>query len=171
MIKIQFLFSAAACAFWLSGCQSTPQVLEPKLQGAGRIERVEVLRLLPGADVRQSLENWAKAGSVKAASIVSAVGSLKSAALRFSDQKDATLLKGPFEIVSLSGLVASSGVHLHASVSDSAGKTLGGHLAEGSIVYTTLELVIGVYRDVEFLRKQDDKTGYSELFIQHERFP
>ena len=159
------VLSVAVLLCALLGCQSLPTASEPKLQGTGHVERVEILRLVPGDDVRLTIEKWAKANNVKAASVLSAVGSLKIAALRFADQKDATLLKGPFEIVSLSGLAASSGVHLHASVSDLAGKTLGGHLSEGSIVYTTLELVLGVYRDTEFVRKQDDKTGYAELFM------
>lgn len=159
------LLSAVVCLIVLSGCQSITAKSEPKLQGTGHVERVEILRLSPGDDVRQTLEQWVKVNRIDAGSILSAVGSLKSAALRYADQKDATILKGPFEVVSMSGLIANSGVHLHAAVSDSAGKTIGGHLVEGSVVYTALELVIGVYRDVNFIRKQDDKTGYSELFM------
>lgn len=135
------------------------------LNGRGEIERVEVLRLLPGDDVRASLDRWAKEGQIQAASILSAVGSLTVASIRFSDEKDASTLKGPFEIVALSGVVAVDGSHTHIAVSDRAGKTLGGHLSVGSTVHTTLELVLGVYKDMRFIRSDDPQSGYKELFI------
>lgn len=157
----------------LTGCQSAPkgdgrrEAMDgtKSLNGRGAIERVEVLRLLPGDDVRASLDRWAKEGQIQAASILSAVGSLTVASIRFADEKEASTLKGPFEIVALSGVVSADGSHTHIAVSDRAGKTLGGHLGQGSLVHTTLELVLGVYGEMRFLRSEDPRSGYKELFI------
>lgn len=81
-----------------------------------------------------------------------------------------------FEIVSLTGTFskygdssASSipGCHLHISLSDKDGNTIGGHLIEGEI-FTTLEIVIGTIDGVDFSRELDDTTGYSELVTKQQ---
>lgn len=157
--------SIAVIALVTAGCQSVSQSKEPRVSASGAIDHIEIRRLLPGEDVRAHLESWAKEKSIKAASVLSAVGSLKQAAIRYADQKEVTILTGPFEIVSMSGLIANSGAHVHLAIADKTGKTVGGHLGEGAIVYTTVELVIGVYRDVEFRRELETRTGYKELFL------
>lgn len=75
-------------------------------------------------------------------------------------------MKGHFEIVSLSGLLSLHGGHLHISVSDGKGVASGGHLVEGSKVYTTLELVLGIYQKYKFKRTLDLKTSFNELEVQ-----
>jgi predicted DNA-binding protein with PD1-like motif len=126
--------------------------------------QLHVLRLSPGDDPRAKLEAFVASKKIKAAVVVSAVGSLTEAKLRFANQKDPEVLRGHFEIVSLSGtLGAGSGSHLHMSISDEKGKTVGGHLAEGSKIYTTLEVAIAEITDIEFSRELDKKTGYQEL--------
>lgn len=127
--------------------------------------RLISLRLKPGQDVRMELEALAKAESLSAASIIAAVGSLKRVALRYADQKNATIFEGPHEIVSLSGLFNRDGLHAHMSVADTKGQVRGGHLVEGNIVYTTLELTILENPSLEFRRTQDPATGYKELEV------
>jgi hypothetical protein len=50
--------------------------------------------------------------------------------------------QGPFEIVALTGTLSQDGGHLHLAVADQQGRTIGGHLAEGSTVRTTAEVVV-----------------------------
>jgi len=57
--------------------------------------------------------------------------------IRFANQSVSTVLNDKFEILSLNGTLATSGVHLHISISDKEGKTIGGHLDNGCIIYTT----------------------------------
>ena len=97
--------------------------------------------------------------------IVSAVGSLREAALRLADQKDATHYAGKYEIVSLSGTFSPDGPHLHIAIADSEGRTIGGHVVEGCIIYTTAEIVIAELTDVRFSREEDPQTGYRELRV------
>ncbi len=126
-----------------------------------------ILRLSPGEDPKVELMKYVTEKKLKAVSVVSAVGSLKETTIRYANQKDSVKLTGMREVVSLSGTLGStSGSHLHLSVSDGTGVTLGGHLVEGSKVYTTLEVVLLSYPDVEFTRVLDPKTTYDELVIK-----
>ena len=77
------------------------------------------------------------------------------------------LIKGPLEIVSATGTIATGGVHVHLAVSDRDGKVTGGHLMNGCLVHTTVELCI-LSSDVIFTREFDPKTGYNELVILDE---
>lgn len=124
------------------------------------------LRLKPHQDVKQSLLAFAKKNKMKAACIVSAVGSLEKFNLRYANQESGTSKSGHFEIVSLSGTISDSSSHLHMSVSDSTGLTIGGHLLEGNLVYTTLEVVMMELNDVEFVRVKDSTYGYQELEVK-----
>jgi predicted DNA-binding protein with PD1-like motif len=126
-----------------------------------------VLRLTPGEDPRVALLKYVRDNKIKAASIVSAVGSLKTTVLRYANQKDSVKLDGFKEVVSMSGTLSSTGgCHLHVSVSDSSGITVGGHLVEGSQVYTTFEVVLLSYPELEFSRVVDPKTTFEELAIK-----
>jgi predicted DNA-binding protein with PD1-like motif len=86
--------------------------------------------------------------------------------LRLADQKDPTAFEGKYEIVSLVGTLSPDGVHLHISLSDSTGRTIGGHPVEGCEIYTTAEIVIGEAVGLKFTREQDAQTGYKELKIR-----
>ncbi len=124
------------------------------------------LRLVPGQDLKQALLDVVKAEGLEAAAVVSCVGSLSSVTLRFADQKEPTALVGPFEIVSLGGTLGPDGAHLHLSVSDAHGQTFGGHLVDGSSVYTTAEIVLIELDDLRFRRLEDPVTTWKELAIE-----
>lgn len=126
---------------------------------------VRFLRLHPGDLLVESLQAWTRENAIEAASILSAVGSLKKATLRFANQSAVESLEGPFEVVSLSGTLSKESMHLHASVSDAKGLTRGGHLSGENRIHTTLELVIGVYPAVKFVREKDPASGYPELVV------
>jgi uncharacterized protein len=76
-----------------------------------------------------------------------------------------------FEITSLSGTLAydpieeTVNIHLHISLSDETGACLGGHLLEGSVVWTTAEVTILESKSHRFLRKLDNSTGFRELVV------
>lgn len=130
---------------------------------------IHVLRLKPGQDLREELEKFTQTASLRAAYIITCVGSLNHATLRLADQSDGTRFEGKLEIVSLVGTLTPDGPHLHLSVSDTTGKTTGGHLVAGCPVYTTAEIVIGEARDLLFTREPDELSGYKELKIRPRR--
>ncbi len=125
--------------------------------------KVFALRLKPNQDLRQSLKIFAQEQNLKAGFILTAIGSLKQANIRFADREISTVLNDKFEILSLNGTLANTGVHLHIAIADKAGKTIGGHLVEGCIIYTTAEIVIGASEEFSFIRTVDQQTGYKEL--------
>jgi predicted DNA-binding protein with PD1-like motif len=133
--------------------------------------KVYALRLTPKQDLRKQLELFAQEKGLRAGLILTAVGSLQKVSLRLADQKDSTSFDGKYEIVSLVGTLSTDGVHLHLSVSDSTGKTLGGHLVEGCEIYTTAEIVLADARGLLFTREQDAQTGYKELRIRKDTRP
>lgn len=122
-------------------------------------------RLLPGADLRLSIENFVKEHKILAGWIVGCVGSLTEYSIRFAHQPVESTGSGYFEIVGLTGTVSVNGVHLHVSISDSTGKTIGGHLVKGCKVYTTAEIVLLASGKYIFTRENDGSTSWEELQI------
>lgn len=125
------------------------------------------LRLHPGQDLKVELDNLVQSRGIDAACILTCVGSLTTAVLRYANQEKTVELDGHFEIVSLTGTLSRHGSHYHIAIADGCGRTIGAHLLEGCRVYTTAEIVIGVIADVNFLRTLDVQTGYPELEITH----
>src|ERR1700712_1924946 len=121
------------------------------------------LRLRPREDLKVSLDQFVKVNRIKAACIITCAGSLEQAAIRFAGVENPAIIKGKSEIVSLTGTLSEEGSHLHIIISDSAGKTIGGHLKKGALVYTTAEIVIGVLPQVLHQREEDVTYGYQEL--------
>ncbi len=128
--------------------------------------KIFAIRLKPDEDLKVSLNTFVQENNIQAGFILTAVGSLKQATLRFASRNDSQVFKERFEIVSLAGTLSTQGLHLHISLSDPHGKTIGGHLLDGCIIYTTAEIVIGTSEDFIFLRSVDKMTGYKELEIQ-----
>lgn len=126
------------------------------------------MRLSPGADLKDSLQRFTQNQRLAAGCIVTAVGSLQQARLRFAGQDAATTLTGPFEIVSLVGTLSPDGLHLHLAIADAQGQTRGGHVLSGCRVYTTAEIVLADLRGLRFQRVPDPQTGYRELAISPE---
>jgi predicted DNA-binding protein with PD1-like motif len=128
--------------------------------------QVHAFRLGPGADLRAEIELRVKQLQIQAGWIVTCVGSLSRYHLRFANQPGGKSGDGHFEIVSLVGTLGTAGCHLHTSISDQAGATIGGHVLEGCIIYTTAELVIGSENQFIFDREEDPKTGWRELKVK-----
>ena len=123
------------------------------------------LRLRPGNDLRLSIEKFVKENAIEAGWIVTSVGSLTTYSIRFANQKNPVTSEGFFEIISLSGTVSVNGCHLHISIANEKGTTIGGHLLNGCIIYTTAEIILTESAKYIFNREKDDTTGWKELHI------
>ena len=137
--------------------------------------RAYAFRLTPGTDLQEALERLTREHDLRAACILSCVGSLVRARLRMpgaiGEAELFTTFDEPMEIVSLTGTLCPDGLHVHISLSRRDGACIGGHLARGCIVNTTAEVVIGELTEVEFHRPPDPATGYDELTVQPRRRP
>lgn len=127
---------------------------------------VIALRLKPQQDLKLELDQYIQTQNLEAACVLTCVGSLTQAMIRHANQPTGTHYSGPFEIVSLTGVMSVHGSHYHIAIANSTGQTWGGHLLSGSLIYTTAEIVIGVLPHLSFQRLPDPTTGYRELSIQ-----
>ena len=123
-------------------------------------------RLKPTQDLRDEIQNLVKENNIQAGVIVSAVGSLSKAVLRMAGAKEVKTWNGNFEIVSITGTLSPDGCHVHLAISDEEGNTFGGHLKQGCIVRSTVELALLIFSDVKYKRELDSETGYKELKIE-----
>jgi uncharacterized protein len=129
-------------------------------------------RLKPGQDLFDSIETFVVDKKVEAGCVLSAVGSLTHATLRLANRGHYNEYDGHFEIVSMTGTVAMSGSHIHISISDGEGVTIGGHLVSGCRIYTTAEIVLAVFDDVIYTRELlENDSGYEELVILNKPLP
>jgi predicted DNA-binding protein with PD1-like motif len=132
--------------------------------------RLLATRLREGQDLKLAIEKFIRDESLSAATVISAVGSLSHVKMRMAgarpDKQDVRDYDGSFEIVSLIGNIGQSRTNLHMAISDSDGKVVGGHLKEGSVVHTTVELVLAVEDSLEFGEEIDKETGFGELSVK-----
>jgi predicted DNA-binding protein with PD1-like motif len=144
-------------ALFLSFCKTKP-TMQPIT--------VHAFRLKPGQDLKKEIQRVVDENKIAAGWISTCVGSLTNYNIRFANQPAISSDTGHFEIVSLTGTVSVNGSHLHISVSDSTGKTTGGHLSDGCIVYTTAEIVLLSSTDFVFKRRVDGTTPWDELQVE-----
>lgn len=123
-------------------------------------------RLKPGEDLKEGITRYVQQHQIKAGWISTCVGSVTQYQIRLANQPGSSTGNGHFEIVSLTGTVSINGSHLHLAVSDSTGRTIGGHLLEGNKVYTTAEIVLLSTDAFEFIREKDGTTPWEELQVK-----
>ena len=121
-------------------------------------------RLTKGMDLKGEIEKYAIDNKVSG-TIISSVGCLTSLVIRLADGESILKKDGNFEIVSVTGTLSPDGVHIHISVSDEFGNTIGGHLKDGCIVNTTAEVCLVLFDNIKFSRTFDESTRYDELVV------
>ena len=122
-------------------------------------------RLTPGQDLFDAIESFVLQNRIEAGCVMSGVGSLTHAVLRFANREMYNEYDGYFEIVSITGTVSIHGSHLHLSISNEDGITIGGHLVSGCKIYTTAEIVIAAFEDIVYKREFAEDSGYNELTV------
>jgi predicted DNA-binding protein with PD1-like motif len=133
--------------------------------------KAHVLRLLPGEDLYIKLKEYLYTNNIKAAFIMTCVGSLRQIHLRTAAGSEVTrYIKEEkfYEIVSLVGCVSVDRCHVHIGLSENNGNAIGGHLmSEGNIVYTTAEIVLSELPELTFSEQICEKSGWPELVIEN----
>ena len=128
--------------------------------------KTHTFRLKPAQDLFDSIEAFVADKKIEAGCILSSVGSLTHATLRLANRSHYTEYEGHFEIVSMTGTVSTNGSHIHVSISDGDGVTIGGHLVSGCKIYTTAEIIIAEVNDVVYKRELiENDSGYEELVV------
>ncbi|KAM5165235.1 bifunctional protein GlmU-like [Mantella aurantiaca] len=139
------------------------------IQGGPSSLSVYALRLGPDEEIVTSLFKFVHEKELRAPFVITCVGSVTKATLRLANadavnSNEIIHLNEKLEIVSLVGTL-NEHAHLHISLSDKDGKTIGGHAMGDLNVFTTAEIVIGELSDLQFTREMDERTGFPELVI------
>ena len=148
----------------------------------GRLGRIVAFHMDPGLDLLKAIRSIVAEQGIHSGIILSGVGSLKTAVLRdlrtFPDAfpiTDANRVyvarEEPIELLSLTGNIARRDdgtvvVHGHLIISSGMedGRAYGGHLVEGSVVFSTMEIVLAETTGVALQRAVDPITGAAELW-------
>lgn len=137
----------------------------------GRISRVVPFRLKPGTDVLLGMTEACKRAGINNGVILSAIGSLDG--VNYCNPVEIptkagygygeTLhLTGPIELLSASGIIChdsegNTNLHVHVSLSDRHGGGHGGHLAEGTKVLLTVDVVVAEIEGMVMGREFDSE--------------
>jgi predicted DNA-binding protein with PD1-like motif len=123
-------------------------------------------RLAKGEDLLAALENSARQHSITLGE-VQAIGAVSQARVGYYNQAERQYqyidLLNPREILSLTGNISLKDgkpmVHAHITLSGEDGHAVGGHLAEGTLVFAC-EFAIQEYKSATpLVRQMDDPTG------------
>ncbi len=125
-----------------------------------------LLRLKPNQDIKLELLRYVLERNIKTASIVSAVGSVSSMKVRIADGKTIVGDDQNREVLCLSGTIINGKIHAHIGAISTSMDVLGGHLLDGCIVHTTMEItLLDLSKDIQAERIYDSETGFDELNV------
>jgi hypothetical protein len=130
----------------------------------GTCEELIPLRLDPDDDVLGSVTALAADADIRAGAVISGIGTLKAARLHwvtttgYPPVEEFRDFEGPYEIASISGIIANHRPHLHICISDTA-QTYAGHLEPGCIVLYLAELVIVKFGNMALDRLPHPQKG------------
>jgi hypothetical protein len=128
-------------------------------------KRIYMGRLPYGGDVLKSLTEFVKERGIKKGQ-VQVIGAVQKAVVGFYDQEtrkyENIILDKHLEILSLIGNISLKDdqpfIHAHLTLSDEEGKSFGGHLMEGTIVFAG-EFIIREFEGENLERTYDEQTG------------
>ena len=142
----------------------------------GGLKRVVAVRMSPGENVMQGLENACAEYGINNAIILSGMGSLDGCEylvpIPLPDKKAGYGYGDPIKVTDSVSVTGVSAVrrkiyrhlfHVHVNVSDNSGTVRGGHLTDNNTVLLTFDVVIGELGDgLEMGRAYDEDL---EVFI------
>ncbi len=126
-----------------------------------QIKRVVIVRLKYDADLLDGLQQAVKNEKIKNAVILSGVGSVKSYHVHAVSNTTLpaklayTQREGPMDLIAVNGYVLAGRIHAHITMTDDQ-KAFGGHLHEGTKVFTFAIVTLGILDDSLDLSRFDD---------------
>lgn len=141
--------------------QTVPDVVSVNSQ----IKRVVIVRLKYDADLLDGLQQAVKNEKIKNAVILSGVGSVKSYHVHAVNNTTLpaklayTQREGPMDLIAVNGYVLAGRIHAHITMTDDQ-KAFGGHLHEGTKVFTFAIVTLGILDDSLDLSRFDDSSWH-----------
>ncbi|MBW2078773.1 MAG: DNA-binding protein [Deltaproteobacteria bacterium] len=150
----------------------------------GHLSKAVTIRVLPGSDVIEGIEEACQNLGIKSGAIISCIGSLQRASVLVAvplnnkigaGYSEPRKYEGPLELLSGQGTIGREEegeiitVHIHGVVSDKEGHLHGGHLVRGeNPVLITCEVMVAQLQGIKILRSHDPKTDYDIFFAKGE---
>ena len=130
-----------------------------------QVKRTFIGKLKHGGDMLEELTAVCEGNDISLGRI-EALGVVKKARLCYYNQRarkyDFFEIEENLEITALVGNISMRDgkpiVHAHITLSDAQGRTYGGHLARGTVVFAC-EFTIDVYKGPQLNRAHDEETG------------
>jgi predicted DNA-binding protein with PD1-like motif len=145
----------------------------------GHLSKVGMIRVVPGSDVIEGIEEACRKLGLRAGAIISCIGSLQRASVMIAvplnnkigaGYSEPILLEGPLELLSGQGTIGQGeqgeiSVHMHAVMSDREGHLHGGHMVKGkNPVLITCEILLAEIQGIQIRRGFDPDTDM-KLFL------
>ncbi len=145
--------------------------------------RAAIIRVLPGNDIIEGVEEACKNLGIKSGAITSCIGSLQRASLMIAvplnnkigaGYSDPKMIEGPLELLSGQGTIGQQkegeiSLHLHGVVSDKEGHVHGGHMVRGeNPVLITSEVMVTQIEGIRIVRTYDPKVNMNIFLSKKE---
>lgn len=145
----------------------------------GHLSRVVMIRVHPGSDIIEGIEEVCQNLGIKCGAITCCIGSLQRASLLIAvpmnnkigaGYSDPKVIKGPLEFLSGQGTIGQEEggeifIHLHGVISDKDGNVHGGHLIKGkNPVLITCEVVLIQVEGIHMIRVHDPEVDMKIFF-------
>lgn len=144
-----------------AGVRAAEQAVPAVVTVPSEIKRVIVIRLKYDTDLLKGLEEAVKREKIKNGVFLSGAGSLTSYHVHsvsnttFPSTQVYSKATGPYDLLTVTGYVLSGRVHAHITLVDDK-KAFGGHLHEGTKVFTFAIITVGLLDDKPDLTRFDD---------------
>jgi uncharacterized protein len=144
----------------------------------GHLSRVVMIRVLPGSDIIEGIEDVCKRLDIKTGVITCCIGSLQRVSLLIAVPLENKIgagysnpidFDGPLEFLAGQGTIGQEEegdlfIHMHGVLSDKDGNVHGGHLIKGkNPVLVTCEIMISHVEDVRMIRTYDPEIEMKVL--------
>lgn len=115
-------------------------------------ERIEIIKMKPGTDMLEGLNEAIREKAIKNAVIISGIGSVTDYHFHVVSDKNLPPAEEfpkasvPMDLVSVQGYILNGRVHAHIALSDENSMT-GGHLEKGTKALTFFIITVGILPD------------------------
>jgi predicted DNA-binding protein with PD1-like motif len=130
----------------------------------GQFDRILVLRFKFKTDLLDGLQKEVKELGIRNGVILAGIGSVRDYHVHSVSNRDFPSHNiyvkdpgAPADITGMNGYIIDGRLHVHITLADSNG-AFGGHLEEGTHVFTFAIVTVGIFKEGIDLSKVDDKT-------------
>lgn len=148
MKKFAFILLFAGLNSFIQAQEKAPEI---KTVTTG-FKRIEIIRMKPGTDMLDGLNQAVKENKIKNGVILAGIGSVTDFHLHVVSDKNLPPAEEfpkasvPMDLVSVQGYILNGRVHAHIALSDE-NSMIGGHLEMGTIALTFFIITIGILPD------------------------